>query len=227
MFEKMFGKREQASSAPDAERVTRPLDVESIGVKEKPFRGGGEKAEVLKLPEGVFVGSEGEKREAELLTEFPDVNGEIVAKRSFSYVQTPDGRVHSNRAVFERMKTREGEMEKRIVEERKISPEGQVRSSKRTVEMVNGEVREGVERLAYDADGNVSAREYTLSINGEEVFRSETTPDPKNPENTVSKVVFDKRPGREGEAGKEHESVGGAKRFRNAFDSENSHLLER
>jgi hypothetical protein len=172
MFEKMFGKKKEAGTPAGesrAEKTTRPLDIDAIGVKEKPFRGGGEKTEVLRLPDGVFVGSESDSREAELSTEFPDASGEIVAKRSFSYVQTPDGRVHSTKAAFERLKMGEQDEEKKIIEERNISPEGQVRSTKRTVEKADGSVHEGVERIAYDTEGNVTAREYALSIGGKEV----------------------------------------------------------
>lgn len=254
MFENVFGKKKEAASVAaesSSEKTTQPIQIESAGKKEMPFSGGREKTEVIRLPDDVFVGSEARQREieknakdyglergvdhiladlhqAEVRTEFPDAKGELTSRREYlSYVKTPDGRVHSTKASYESF-VPDDSPEKKIVDERTISPEGQVRMNKRSVEKWDGSVHEGVERLAYDEEGNVIDRDYTLSVGGEVVYRTETIIDPQDPESLITTITFDSREGaRKDDIGKKFPSTGTAARFRNGFDSNNTKLLEK
>ena len=228
------------------ENVTKTITPEAVGTVEMPDRADGNKGEVLKLPDDVFLGSkarqrrvEGQSRNddeinrelhsAELATDFNVPTGEygqtkFGSHREFSYVQTPDGRLHSNKCTLE-ISGPEKDGVKKIGEYRTINPEGRVTSNERTTERADGTTEKGVEKLGYDSQGNVTVREYSLSVNNKEVYRTETSLDPADPKKTITVVTREERPGYTTKPGQRF-SFDGGKKFCNGYGSDMLKLLE-
>lgn len=206
-------------SAPKVERQTENRTVaiqpESVGTVETPRRADGNQGEIIKFPENVFLGSEARQQKvkkqsrnsdelnkdlhtAELSSDFvkPNSEGEVYAHREFSYVKTPDGRIHSNKAVLEYNDPKYAQKgEKRVTEERSITPDGMVGSYQRTVEKSNGTNETNITKIGRDAQGKIAVREHSLRINGKEVFRSEQRLDSEDPKKVISVTVLEERHG--------------------------------
>ncbi len=179
---------------------------------------GFERKEIVRFPEDIFVGSEDRQRKLEQLCETGGLtkdelgeklhsvplpservftrggDGGIAASRDFRYQQTPDGRLHTIRAYTARMdRGRFGgsEVRESTEEQRRISPEGRVTENRRTCKQADGHAEEELERLAYDAHGNVIAKEYSRSVDGKIVFATETAIDENNQGRTKTVVRVD------------------------------------
>lgn len=260
LFSKEKGKPEVETgfSAPKTEHrpvdnVTRAVKPEEVGATifedgSSSF-GGVSKEQKLRLPKEVLLGSEYRQRRleenkrsdeeldrelhvAELSTDFSVPNGEIYSHREFSYVQTPDGRLHSDKCVTDLIsgdpayKKYVKNGERKIIQERSIGPEGRVTLNKRTVEKDGGTKEEVVEKLAYDEQGTVVIRERTSYIDGKEVYAAETRLDTENPQDTVTTFRHEERPGFKTKIGQKFTNNGEGKNFSNGFHSEVCYNLE-
>lgn len=242
---------EKPKSVPESgmrAKVTREVAPAELGGI-KPRRRLDERGTELHLPDAVFVGSKrrqemvethsgdikiahGELHVAELTTEIlaPGTD-RVTARRTYVYVQTPDGRLHSSRAVLDVLDAADMRRVgyKQAVEERMIDAAGRVNGTVRT-EIGFGDVRQvSAEKITYDKDGNVFSREQTLTVDGKEVRKTETRLNTQSPRETVLLTRMETRPDKQDDptarAGSKQVRKNGDD-FQNPFYSQNLQLME-
>ena len=233
-------------SEQSADNFVRTVDLEALGKIEEEKLPGGETEKRLKLPDDVILGSEDRQRRIEktgrnktekerdlhsieITTDFVEPTGKYGewkpgGHREYAYEQTPDGRVHSSKAVLEYPGVGAPDGTKKIVESRIMSKDSRVTSASRMKEKRDGTVEMGQEKLSYDSLGKVELREHTLEKDGKVLSRTETRLDPDDPTKIIVTVTREERSGHK-PSGTKYRFDGGEE-FLNGFNSDMLKMLE-